>query len=69
VVAEGVETPEQEALMRSMRCDELQGYLFSKPLPAGEASELLHTHRRALPAPPSGKKTRESTPAPIANQV
>ena len=69
VVAEGVETPEQEALMRSMRCDELQGYLFSKPLPAGEASELLHTHRRTLPAPTSGKKTGESTPAPMANQV
>ncbi len=53
VVAEGVETPEQEALVRSMRCDELQGYLFSKPLPASAASELLDSHRHGLPEPPS----------------
>ncbi len=33
VVAEGVETQEQSRLLRVLNCDEMQGYLFSKPLP------------------------------------
>jgi diguanylate cyclase (GGDEF)-like protein/PAS domain S-box-containing protein len=35
VVAEGVETEEQSRLLRLLRCDEMQGYLFSKPVPGG----------------------------------
>ena len=38
VVAEGVETEEQASLLRLLRCDEMQGYLFSKPVP-GEIFE------------------------------
>lgn len=41
VVAEGVEEPEQLALLADMNCDKLQGYLLSKPLPATEAQQLL----------------------------
>jgi EAL domain-containing protein (putative c-di-GMP-specific phosphodiesterase class I) len=33
VVAEGVETEEQSRLLRVLGCDEMQGYLFSKPVP------------------------------------
>jgi EAL domain-containing protein (putative c-di-GMP-specific phosphodiesterase class I) len=33
VVAEGVETDEQSRLLHLLNCDEMQGYLFSKPLP------------------------------------
>jgi EAL domain-containing protein (putative c-di-GMP-specific phosphodiesterase class I) len=33
VVAEGVETEEQSRLLRLLRCDEMQGYLFGKPVP------------------------------------
>jgi diguanylate cyclase (GGDEF)-like protein/PAS domain S-box-containing protein len=39
VVAEGVETEEQYSLLRLLKCDEMQGYLFSKPIPAGVLEE------------------------------
>ena len=35
VVAEGVETEAQSRLLRLLNCDEVQGYLFGKPMPAG----------------------------------
>jgi diguanylate cyclase (GGDEF)-like protein len=41
VVAEGVENAEQEAFLRTHGCDEMQGFLISKPLPAKQMAELL----------------------------
>jgi EAL domain-containing protein (putative c-di-GMP-specific phosphodiesterase class I) len=41
VVAEGVETAYQQAFLHGIGCDELQGYYFSKPLPAEAFVELL----------------------------
>ncbi|MBS4097048.1 MAG: EAL domain-containing protein [Sulfuricella sp.] len=41
VVAEGVETPEQLNYLRSNGCDVMQGFYFSKPLPAAEFAKLL----------------------------
>jgi EAL domain-containing protein (putative c-di-GMP-specific phosphodiesterase class I) len=46
VVAEGVETEEQRRLLRLLNCDETQGYLFSKPVPA----EIFETRFLAQPS-------------------
>jgi diguanylate cyclase (GGDEF)-like protein/PAS domain S-box-containing protein len=44
VAAEGVETPEQLKFLKLLRCDEIQGYLFSPPVKAEEALRLK-SHR------------------------
>ena len=41
VVAEGVETEEQATQLRQLDCDQMQGYLFSKPLPPEEVGAFL----------------------------
>jgi diguanylate cyclase (GGDEF)-like protein/PAS domain S-box-containing protein len=45
VVAEGVETEEQWEYLRELKCDTVQGYLFSKPLPAAEVAAMLKRSR------------------------
>jgi EAL domain-containing protein (putative c-di-GMP-specific phosphodiesterase class I) len=41
VVAEGVETPRQQDFLTAHHCDEMQGYLFSKPVPPESITALL----------------------------
>ncbi|WP_281984626.1 putative bifunctional diguanylate cyclase/phosphodiesterase [Azonexus hydrophilus] len=45
VIAEGVETRDQLRLLSEFSCDEIQGYLFSRPVPVGEFSLMLGKQR------------------------
>ncbi len=44
VIAEGVETDAQRDLLRTLNCDEIQGYLISTPLPPTQATKFLRNH-------------------------
>lgn len=46
ILAEGVETAEQLAILRANGCDQMQGFLFSRPLPPDGVAELLRQGRR-----------------------
>jgi EAL domain-containing protein (putative c-di-GMP-specific phosphodiesterase class I) len=50
VVAEGVETEEQANILRVNHCDQMQGYLFGRPMPSEEIAALLARERPRLPA-------------------
>ncbi|CAJ0703557.1 Phytochrome-like protein cph2 [Ralstonia edaphis] len=47
VTAEGVETPEQSAFLSAHACDEVQGFLFGRPLEVSALEDLLRTRSRA----------------------
>jgi len=47
VVAEGVENSTQKAFLSQLHCDEIQGYLFSKPVDEEDALELLRNNNAA----------------------
>lgn len=51
LIAEGVETVEQADFMRSIGCDYIQGYLYSKPLPEEETTALLARSRIGITIP------------------
>jgi EAL domain-containing protein (putative c-di-GMP-specific phosphodiesterase class I) len=40
-IAEGVETEQQRDLLKTFGCDYVQGYLYSRPVPADEFEQLL----------------------------
>ena len=50
VVAEGVETQRQLAFLKARGCDQCQGYLFAKPMPAEELTAMVERRRQATKA-------------------
>jgi diguanylate cyclase (GGDEF)-like protein/PAS domain S-box-containing protein len=62
VIAEGVETAEQLALMRGLTCDHVQGYLLGRPLAMGGFTELTAARVRMLVG------ASHTTPAPARKQ-
>jgi EAL domain-containing protein (putative c-di-GMP-specific phosphodiesterase class I) len=58
VIAEGVETEQQCRFLRENDCDEMQGYLFSRPLPPDEVAAMLHAQAARLRAAPAGTEDR-----------
>ncbi|MBK5417565.1 EAL domain-containing protein [Pseudomonas sp. TH31] len=72
VIAEGVETEEQQTFLRDNGCDEIQGHFFSRAVSAEEISRLLRTPRLPQPSriarPDSVKRKRDvkrpSSPIP-----
>jgi EAL domain-containing protein (putative c-di-GMP-specific phosphodiesterase class I) len=48
--AEGVETRQQQQILRTLGCSEMQGYLFSAAKPAAEIRQLLFSHASKSPA-------------------
>ena len=46
VIAEGIETGDQLDYLKNLSCEEGQGYLFSRPIPAKEFEKLLFSKRR-----------------------
>ncbi|MGV7217371.1 EAL domain-containing protein [Bradyrhizobium sp. UFLA05-112] len=56
--AEGVETEEQQRLLRSLGCSEMQGYLFSAAKPVDKVQELFTLHRSRLAQRPGHESRR-----------
>ena len=61
VTAEGVETAAQRDFLRRIGCNELQGFLLSRPMPAEQIDEMLGTD-----GPPAGRgRQRGLTPSEV----
>jgi predicted signal transduction protein with EAL and GGDEF domain len=67
VIAEGVETEQQLDFLRKLDCDEFQGYLYSKPIPAEAFARLLGkppvAGKKKAAAPTRRPAPRRATPA------
>lgn len=59
VVAEGVETEEQQDFLKKQNCHEVQGYLIAKPLPVDTFKDFIQRHNPSTTAPSSSLSRRQ----------
>jgi EAL domain-containing protein (putative c-di-GMP-specific phosphodiesterase class I)/CRP-like cAMP-binding protein/GGDEF domain-containing protein len=69
IVAEGVETYEEYLILRSLGCDTVQGYYFSKPVTASKFESLVIDHDGAIIPPNKQAKKSSLNAADIINRV
>ena len=67
VVAEGVETADQLGLLQRLHCDEVQGYLLGRPVPAGEIAVRLQPTADPVDPPGRSDAADDSMAAPLEN--
>ncbi len=68
VVAEGVENREQQVFLKANQCDLMQGFLFSKPVPAHKTMIMLESQRIGVSSEGIGNKLNNINPAqPTSN--
>jgi len=65
VTAEGVETEDQKEFLSKVGCDELQGYLFSRPLPEEEIAALISTDNPARRLPSGLYRSAQPIATPV----
>jgi EAL domain-containing protein (putative c-di-GMP-specific phosphodiesterase class I) len=59
VLAEGVETVDQRDILREEGCDQLQGYLYSRPCAAQEVQAIISRYAGGTDAPPADRMMTE----------
>jgi EAL domain-containing protein (putative c-di-GMP-specific phosphodiesterase class I) len=69
IVAEGVETPEQETFLRNHGCDEMQGFLLSRPVTPEQLADLLRPAPLLVSPPLQPTKDNGLTPARRRSRV
>jgi predicted signal transduction protein with EAL and GGDEF domain len=69
VIAEGIETENQLALLRNLGCDYGQGYLMSRPLPKDEIETLLYQKHLWFPKGFLADEKETSVPNEISGQT
>ena len=67
VTAEGIETPQQQEVLRALGCETGQGYLRARPAPAAEITELLAVERAFQP--PAQRRPQAPAEAPPAGRA
>lgn len=67
VVAEGVETQDELAVVKALGCDEVQGYLHCRPIPADEMTNWLKEYAQSSPKQSATASSEKPSPASLRN--